>query len=277
MKKILRLEKFSTTHHDLEKLHSTTSKGAQPKWRHLPLELFIKQDYHGTESLTEWTVYNILANCTNIRAERIVPYYLCTVDGVPGCYSVDFKNDEDEITLADILDFQAKDINLIFGNKTPEERFKILKEILQVHTSKDFDYELKLMFAVDALFLNEDRHTSNISVLQDDNGEFRLSPIFDNGMALMSRLEAYPITIPLTRSIDKVKPVLLSSKFSKHVELYDYEPFLYKDKLEDFLEEYKEGLGRIYPLLKYQLKQKHIQKLLIKNNSTVMTSNIFIK
>lgn len=42
------------------------------------------------------------------------------------------------------------------------------------------------MFAIDAFFLNEDRHTHNIAVLMNGKGEYKKCPIFDNGAGLLS-------------------------------------------------------------------------------------------
>ena len=47
-----------------------------------------------------------------------------------------------------------------------------------------FGIYMSKMLTIDALFLNEDRHTHNIAVLTNDKNEFRLAPIFDNGLSL---------------------------------------------------------------------------------------------
>ena len=53
---------------------------------------------------------------------------------------------------------------------------------------KDFPRYLTLLFEVDALFLNDDRHLNNIAVLEQD-GRFDYCPIFDNGAALLSNTQ----------------------------------------------------------------------------------------
>ena len=38
------------------------------------------------------------------------------------------------------------------------------------------------LLAFDLIIMNEDRHNSNIGFLMSDNGELKLSPIYDNGV-----------------------------------------------------------------------------------------------
>ena len=50
----------------------------------------------------------------------------------------------------------------------------------------EFGVYLCKLLTIDALFLNEDRHTHNIAVLLDPDGKYHYCPIFDNGAALLS-------------------------------------------------------------------------------------------
>lgn len=47
---------------------------------------------------------------------------------------------------------------------------------------------LTLLFEVDALFCNDDRHLNNIAVLQEDS-VYSYCPIFDNGAGLLSNTQ----------------------------------------------------------------------------------------
>lgn len=70
---------------------------------------------------------------------------------------------------------------------------------------KNFGAYLGRLLTIDALFLNEDRHTHNIAVLCDDLGEFHYCPIFDNGVALLSDLTMdYPMNREITELIPQV-------------------------------------------------------------------------
>lgn len=57
-----------------------------------------------------------------------------------------------------------------------------------------FPQYLTLLFEVDALFLNDDRHLNNIAVLEQ-NGKYDYCPIFDNGAGLLSNVQMSPMDI----------------------------------------------------------------------------------
>ena len=75
------------------------------------------------------------------------------------------------------------------------------------------------VLTVDALFLNEDRHTHNLAVLTDNKGGFRLSPIFDNAAGLLSdtTLE-YPMGQDYISLMDKVRPKTFCDDFTEQLE-----------------------------------------------------------
>lgn len=58
----------------------------------------------------------------------------------------------------------------------------------------DFDKYLALLFEIDALILNDDRHLNNIAVLEKD-GRFSYCPIFDNGAGLLSNMQILRVDI----------------------------------------------------------------------------------
>ena len=51
-----------------------------------------------------------------------------------------------------------------------------------------------MLFEIDALFLNDDRHLNNIAVIEKD-GKFNYCPIFDNGAGLLSNTQFSPMDI----------------------------------------------------------------------------------
>ena len=67
-------------------------------------------------------------------------------------------------------------------------------------------YNDKVILELDCLTLNEDRHTNNLAVLRnEETKEFRLCPIFDNGLSLLSDLNDYPLTDDLYTCIERVQ------------------------------------------------------------------------
>ena len=285
MKEILRQENLCTKSTNLVTIESSTSKGAQPKWFDYENNIYYKKDYHGYESLAEWVVYNVLDTCTNLDKSLILPYHLCFIDDEAGCYSYDFKQgleDAEEITLRTmnrlngITDDKFMKMTL---RKPIKESFSILCDIIESVTSKRFEDELKILFAVDAFFLNEDRHTVNLSFIRYGNGNYKLSPIFDNGMCLLSRVEAYSMITSTRLLIDKPRARLLSPRFDKHLELYDGAPFIYKKKLHEFVDKIWNidvpEVRRIATILELQLSNKYTQKLFIPEEPGLTKSSIF--
>ena len=68
-----------------------------------------------------------------------------------------------------------------------EQRAEFLVEQVKRMTGlTEFGAYLCKLLTIDALFLNEDRHTHNIAVLLDPDGKYHYCPIFDNGAALLS-------------------------------------------------------------------------------------------
>lgn len=82
-----------------------------------------------------------------------------------------------------------------------------------------------LFIGVRFFFLNEDRHTNNLAVIRNEKtGKFRLCPIFDHGLALLSDLNDYPMDQNIYDSIRRVhaKPfdVDLDAQVEAAEELY---------------------------------------------------------
>ena len=65
-----------------------------------------------------------------------------------------------------------------------------------------FPQYLTLLFEVDALFCNDDRHLNNIAVIEQ-NGKFDYCPIFDNGAGLLSNTQL--------SQMDILPPALISA------------------------------------------------------------------
>ncbi len=75
------------------------------------------------------------------------------------------------------------------------KRIAYLAEATADYTKlEDFPKYLALLFEVDALFLNDDRHLNNIALLEE-NGKFDYCPIFDNGAGLLSNVQLSPMDI----------------------------------------------------------------------------------
>ena len=83
----------------------------------------------------------------------------------------------------------------------------------------DFGGYLSTLLELDAFTLNEDRHTNNIAVIRNEKtGVFRLCPVFDNGLSLLSDLNDYPLGRDICECIDGIQAKPFSSDFSEQTE-----------------------------------------------------------
>ena len=85
---------------------------------------------------------------------------------------------------------------------------------------------MTLLFEVDALFLNDDRHLNNIAVLEQD-GKYDYCPIFDNGAGLLSNVQMSPMDIDPKALIAVQRARPLNATFNRQVgtvrSLYGYQ------------------------------------------------------
>ncbi len=83
----------------------------------------------------------------------------------------------------------------IYSIQGLENRYQFLvSQVERMIGLQNFGQYLNKLFTIDAFFLNEDRHTHNIAVLMNENGEFAYCPIFDNGAALLADTKMdYPL------------------------------------------------------------------------------------
>ena len=79
-----------------------------------------------------------------------------------------------------------------------------------------FPQYLTLLFEVDALFLNDDRHLNNIAVL-DRDGRYDYCPIFDNGAGLLSDVRTAPMDIDPAVLIRSAKARPFNTTFNRQV------------------------------------------------------------
>lgn len=194
-----------------KRIAQTSSKGNQEKW--LDSGRWYKLDQFGYEGLAE-TLVSILLERSNIEVDtpfRFVRYRMerMRAHGLErtGCSSPDFlAPGQSIITLSHLLSRQEEKPLAQRLGRLPSDRQRIayLAQATAEFTGlEDFPAYLALLFEVDALFLNDDRHLNNIAVLEQD-GEYDYCPIFDNGAALLSNQRDYPMDIDPRGLIPKV-------------------------------------------------------------------------
>ena len=194
-----------------------SSKGNQLKWK--KNGFWYKADYTGYEGLAEYIVSHLL-KYSDLSPDEYVLYeteeikYKNTV--MLGCKSQDFlKSNEQLITVERLFKNQTgKSLSSIIWKLPEEDRAEaIVNEIGYISGIDDYGKAFLKMMTVDALFLNEDRHTHNIALIEK-GGKYFSSPIFDNGAAVLSDTTLdYPLGADIYLLINDCKAKTFNSDF----------------------------------------------------------------
>ncbi len=185
-----------------DKIALTSSKGNQEKWK--DGNKWYKLDQFGYEALAE-TVVSMLLEKSNIETETPFTFVRYNLDRInvhrfdrTVCVSNDFlKEGQSIITVAKLFSkFNSNSFkNELERLNSDKKRIQYLVDKTREYTGLlDFDKYVTLLFEIDSLFLNDDRHLNNIAVLEKD-GKYDYCPIFDNGAALLSNVRTLPMDI----------------------------------------------------------------------------------
>lgn len=253
---------------DAELIISTSSKGDQSKW--LIGNTWVKENNRGYENIAEYVAFLIL-DSSNLPKTSFIPYTPCIIkksDGTvtEGCYSNDFRGSLQEVTLERLFEvnFETTDDILGNGRYSTEDKFNAVLEKVHLFTGQDVSLEISQMLAFDAFILNEDRHTNNILFLYNPiTAVWKLAPIFDNGLSLLSDLKDYPMSKPIDILKKKVKAKPFNSSFKKQLALYKGAPFINRKLLLNRVTESPYDLGRAKEVVMSQLNDAHLQGIII--------------
>lgn len=206
-----------------EKVAETSSKGNQEKW--LDRNVWYKLDQFGYEALAETLVSRLLER-SNIEKSgfKFVRYDMerLNVHGRErvGCSSKNFlKKSESIITLARLhsMNLGYKLSEKLIRLKSDKQRIAYLAEETARLTGLDrFPEYLTLLFEIDALFLNDDRHLNNIAVLER-GGKYDYCPIFDNGAALLSNVQISRMDIAPKALISTLRARPFNTTFTRQM------------------------------------------------------------
>ena len=200
-----------------EKIAETSSKGNQEKWYDQAADCWYKLDQFGYEALAE-TVVSVLLEQSNLETDTpftFVRYHMerLQVHGRErtGCSSRNFlQPGQALITVNRLLSSHlGKPLREKLARlSSDKKRIAYLAEMTAEMTGLElFPQYLTLLFEVDALFCNDDRHLNNISVIEK-NGKYDYCPIFDNGAGLLSntQLSQMDISPPALISALRARP-----------------------------------------------------------------------
>lgn len=204
---------------NLQETEHKSSKGNQLKWE--CNGIWYKADYVGYEGLAEYVVSHLLEKSTLNKSDFLL-YDLETIKYKRAVYngasSRNFIEDDWQIITLERL-FKAKYNEsfyvALWHIHDENERFKFICSQVEILTGlKEFDRYLNILFTVDALFLNEDRHLHNIAVMMNGKKEFIYCPIFDNGACLLSDINVdYPLSADTLELMKECKAKTISDDF----------------------------------------------------------------
>ena len=209
---------------DIKMENRQSSKGNQLKFERDGV--WYKADYAGYEGLAEYAISKLLAKST-LNADEYVDYELETIEyndaHFNACKSNDFTEGWQLITLERLFkSLYGYGLNrAIYSTADHAERLKVLvDQVERVTGLAEFGKYMSKVLTIDALFLNEDRHTHNIAVLTRDLKEFKLAPIFDNGAGLLSDTTMdFPMSKDHFLLIDKVRSKTFSDSFTEQIDI----------------------------------------------------------
>lgn len=204
-----------------EPIQGHTSKGDQPKW-HMK-DTWYKADHMGCESLSEVIVSRLLKKSNVPEFVSYEPVEIVYDEEVLiGCASKNFRRKGEELIPFERLHraFHGKGLAQTLA-KIPEpiEQIRYTVKLIEDITGLDgVGRYLTILLELDGFFLNEDRHTNNLAVIRnEDNGRFRLCPVFDNGLSLLSDLGDYPLDADVYQCISRVRAKPFHRDFDEQI------------------------------------------------------------
>lgn len=207
-----------------EKIAETSSKGNQEKW--LDGGRWYKLDQFGYEALAESFTSSLLEYSSierdtgftfvRYRMERMMVHSRERT----GCSSENFLRPGD--TIVTLSHLYKRSLNkplreVLARLPSDKRRIAYLADMTAELTGLElFPQYLTLLFEVDALVLNDDRHLNNIAVIEK-NGSFDYCPIFDNGAGLLSNTQLLQMDIAPSALIRSVRARPFNTTFNRQI------------------------------------------------------------
>lgn len=255
-----------------EPLQGHSSKGDQPKW-HVQNHWY-KADFMGYESLAEIVISRLLIKSNVAQHVIYEPVSICNNNHtLRGCKSLNFKKSNEMLIPYERLHraYTGQSLASVIAKFDDVEKrivytVQFIKNITKI---PNIDIYLTMLLEIDAFFLNEDRHTNNLAVLRNEKTlQYRLCPVFDNGLALCSDLYDYPEHDDIYTLLKRVNAKPFDKDFDIQVDAAEslYKPQLkfYFDKhdvhaiLDDLTEVYPAALLNRVEQILYEQMRKYI-------------------
>ena len=209
-----------------EKIAETASKGNQEKWYDRETDRWYKLDQFGYEALTE-TVVSLLLERSSIEGDTPFTFVRYQMERLQvhgrertGCSSKNFlQPGQALITVNRLLTSHlGKPLREKLAQlPSDKQRIAYLAAATAEITALElFPQYLTLLFEVDALFCNDDRHLNNIAVIEQ-NGKYDYCPIFDNGAGLLSNVQMSPMDIAPPALISALRARPFNTTFTRQM------------------------------------------------------------
>lgn len=209
-----------------EKIAETSSKGIQEKWYDQASDFWYKLDQFGYEALVE-TVISALLEQSSIETDTPFTFVRYQMERIQvhgrertGCSSKNFlRPGQALITVNRLLSSHlGKPLReKLTQLSSDKKRIAYLAEATADLTGLElFPQYLTLLFEIDALFCNDDRHLNNIAVLERD-GKYDYCPIFDNGAGLLSNTQLSPMDIAPPALISALRARPFNTTFTRQM------------------------------------------------------------
>lgn len=201
---------------DLKLGFGHSSKGNQMKW--FQDGYWYKADQFGYESLSEVVTSRLLKQ-SNIDDVTIYEPAMIRYKrrDYRGCCSKNFRKKEEIMIPLERFFRNHTTIGLakqLARMSNVKERIQYTEELVSNATGiKDFGKYLTTMLEMDAFFLNEDRHTNNISILYNkETDSYRLCPFYDLGLSLFADTK---VDFTLEKDYFACKQSIVAKPFSR--------------------------------------------------------------
>ncbi len=202
-----------------------SSKGNQLKW--FDGERWYKADYAGYEGLAEYVISHLLLK-SSMKQDEFVLYDLEQIrykeQVYNGCKSDNLLPEGWQMITLERLFQNHTGTGLnkcIYSIREEEERLRFLVEQTKRITGlNDFGTYMCKLLTIDSFFLNEDRHSHNIAVLMDEDTQYHLCPVFDQGAGLLSDTSMdYPLHGSVYELEDRAKAKTFCQSFDEQLEI----------------------------------------------------------
>lgn len=230
-----------------------TSEGTQVKY--FKDGYWYKEDHSGREGLAEYLVSRLLT-FSDLPVTEYVAYEQGYINGKGGCRSRSFLAKGEELITIYRLYFNeyGRDLSQVINQMdSMEDRIEYTLKFVRECCSVDiFDYFAKV-FTLDRIVLDEDRHLNNLALVYDGRA-FRPSPIFDNGVSLLTTNRSVNWNFSMAENVKRVVARPFSGSFDRMHDYFGNGICFRKTEAARWLQSEPQSMER--DVLLYQLEQK---------------------